>query len=77
MEARQRSLAELARQERDSRRQLEELRRRADRAAQARRWQEERRSQTEAELAALDGREALLRKRWRRPKRPSPKPPPL
>lgn len=60
METQQRSLAELARQERAVRQQLEDQRRRADRAVQARRWQEERSAQMAAELASLDENEALL-----------------
>ena len=48
-EERQRRLAELARHERAQRQRVEELRRRADRAVQARRWQEERCAQTSAE----------------------------
>ncbi len=60
LEERQRSLAELARQERAQRQQVEELRRRADRAAQARRWQEERCAQTDAEIASLAERAAGL-----------------
>lgn len=63
-EARQRGLADLARQERDNRRQLEELRRRADRAAQSQRWQADRRREVEAELAALDAGEAEWAKRY-------------
>ncbi len=39
---------------------MEDLRRRADRAAQARRWQEERCAQTDAEIAALAERATTL-----------------
>ena len=60
LEEHQRSLAELARQERAQRQQVEELRRRADRAAQSRRWQEERCTQTSAEIASLAERTATL-----------------
>ncbi len=60
LEERQRSLAELARQERAQRQQVEELRRRTDRATQARRWQEERCTQTGAEIAALAERATAL-----------------
>ena len=60
LEERQRTLADLARQERAQRQQVEDLRRRADRAAQARRWQEERCAQTNAELGSLAERAAAL-----------------
>jgi chromosome segregation protein len=60
LESRQRARAELARQERAQRQQVEELRRRADRAAQAVRWQEERLGGARAEVETLAVRAAAL-----------------
>ena len=62
-ETQQRGLAELARQERAARQQLEDLRRAADRTLQALKWQEERRTRSEGELAALDESESQLQTR--------------
>ncbi len=60
METEQRTLAELACQERQQRQQSEELRRRLDRAQQTIRWQQERLTQVTTELENLSHKESAL-----------------
>ncbi len=56
----QQALADLARQERQARSRMEELRRQVDRSRQAQRWRAEQIAQTEAELHTLAARERAL-----------------
>jgi chromosome segregation protein len=60
IEAEKGALADLARRERSQRQQLEDLRRQADRAQQTARWQAERLTQIETELAGLAEQETAL-----------------
>ncbi|HAJ35651.1 MAG TPA: chromosome segregation protein SMC [Chloroflexi bacterium] len=56
----QQALADLARQERQTRSRIEEVRRQVDRSRQAQRWRAEQIAQTEAELHTLAEREIAL-----------------
>lgn len=60
LDQQQRTVGDLVREEKRQRQNLEELRRRVDRAAQALRWQDERLAQTAGELEVLRGQEAAL-----------------